>query len=158
MTVKITKDNLAKIAKNIDRLPKKYVVVGIPASEDSRQDGTINNAALGHIHENGSPVRNIPPRPTLVPGVRSVAGQCAAILRSGLEVGLTEPEKVEGSLNKAGLVAQTAVKKRITSSEGLQPLAAETIRARQRKGAMGERPLLRTGQFLNAFTYEIRKK
>ena len=52
----------------LKRLAKTAVYVGIAAgsNDDTRNDGGPSNHLLGFVHENGSPVNNIPPRPFLV--------------------------------------------------------------------------------------------
>ncbi|MDD1617199.1 MAG: hypothetical protein LUQ28_12105, partial [Methylococcaceae bacterium] len=60
------------------------------------------------------------------------------------------------SLTKAGIVAQNSVKATITKGEGFEPLAESTIKARQRKGFKGTKPLIRTGQLRNSITYIVK--
>lgn len=48
-----TKDNMAKLKKQLDELAKKEVLVGIPEDTSSRKDGGINNAELLYAHTHG---------------------------------------------------------------------------------------------------------
>lgn len=65
-------DNAQAILDALKSLTKKDVLVGIPAEDSDRDDVSFGNAGIGYINEYGSPAQNIPPRPHLVPGVKSV--------------------------------------------------------------------------------------
>lgn len=65
---------------------------------------------------------------------------------------------IEKANNKAGLVAQAAVKNTLRAGEGFPPLADATLAARKRAGFTGTKPLIWTGQLLNSVTYVIRKR
>lgn len=158
MSVTVTRDNAKNVIAAIQDMAKKHVLVGIPSSENGRNDGSIGNAALGAIHENGSGVRNIPARPFLKPGVAAAADQCVKVLKSAAQNAFTDKNAIDKGLNAAGLIAQASVKKRIVSQEGFTPLKAATLAARKRKGAKGEKALIRTGQLINSITYVVRKK
>ena len=159
-TVRVVQDKTAKLRDALRALQRDVVLVGIPAEDNNRNgDSPIGNAAIGYIQENGSPVNNIPPRPFLVPGVQSVADRCAELMAAGaaemLDGGAAAIEKAN---NKAGLVAQAAVKNTLRAGEGFPPLAPSTLAARERAGFTGTKPLIWTGQLLNSVTYVIRKR
>lgn len=158
MKVEVVKDITDKVLANIQEMAAKRLLIGIPAEKAPRKGDPITNAALGFIHENGSPARNIPARPFLVPGVRAATPKCLAVLKQAGKVSLTlGPEALDKGLNSAGLIAQSAVKKRIVSQEGFAPLQPGTIMARKRKGFKGEKTLIRTGQLLNSITYVVKE-
>ena len=156
-TVKVTVDETKNVLANIKAMLGKQVLVGIPDANAGRKDGAITNAALGYIHENGSPARNIPARPFLIPGVAAVKAKTVSILKRAAEDGLENPSAVDKGLNAAGLVAVASVKNRIRNGEGFAPLSEATIAERKRKGAKGTKPLIRTGQLLNSITYVVRE-
>lgn len=156
MTVKVTRDDAKALIANIEAMVGKRVLVGIPDTKDGRGDGPIGNAGLGYIHENGSPARNIPARPFLIPGVRSVEGKAAALLKAAAQAGKFEKGHIDKALHQTGLMAQAAVKNRIRTGEGFAPLDEKTIRARKRNGFKGTKPLIRTGQLMNSITYVLR--
>lgn len=81
MTITVLKDETETVLRNISALTGRRVLVGIPESTAERGDTKINNAMLGYIHEFGSPARNIPARPFLLPGVRSIKDKAAIILK-----------------------------------------------------------------------------
>ena len=65
----ITQDNLANIQKALHDLSRTTVHVGIPEEKSKRKSpDKMTNAALGYIHEYGSPANNIPARPWLKTG------------------------------------------------------------------------------------------
>lgn len=158
MSVKVTRDGLKNLMANIRKMDDKRLLVGIPGEENPRKGDPIGNAQLGYIHENGSAVRNIPPRPFLKPGVRASRKRCVDILRNAAKQGFTNPAAVEQGLNAAGLVAQASVKNTLKAGEGFEPLKPSTLAARKRKGYKGFSPLIRTGQLMNSITYVIRDK
>lgn len=152
----VTRDEVQNVIKNIEAMTGKRLLVGIPGDQAGRRDGAINNAALGYIHENGSPARNIPPRPFLVPGVEQAAPRAIQTLQRYAAQGLEDPTAVDKGLNAAGLIAQATVKARITNSVGFAPLSEKTLAQRRRGGAQGQKPLIRTGQLLNSITYVVK--
>jgi hypothetical protein len=170
-------NNAPAVEKALNDLTHRKVMVGIPSTDPSRS-GAITNAALGYIHEFGNPGRNIPARPFLVPGVRSVQPQSIAGLKRAAKAAMEgNNDLMEKQLEAIGQRAATAVKAKMTA--GLAPpLAASTVRARLRKtkagqkqlrklkaagtnltdwGAANLRPLIDTGQLRQAVTYVVRK-
>ena len=172
LTIKV--DRLKELAQSINELTGKAVLVGIPASEKDRDDdGPIDNANLGYLHETGSPANNIPARPFLVPGIEENAVAIERRLKRAAEVAMAKRGNVEAALEKVGMTAQAGVRRKITSGP-FEPLSNATLRARARRGrkgaqeeldrrARGEepgaesaKPLIDTGQLRNAINYVIR--
>ena len=164
MALQVTIDRVGDILKGLKTLEDQRVLVGIPANETERRpgpDGTtqpINNAALGYIHEHGSPEANIPARPHLMPAVASlkdyVTEQYAAAAKDAME---GKHERVSKRLNAMGLKAQAAVRQYIVDGE-FEPLAEATLAGRARRKVTRTKPLIDTGQMRNAYTYVIRKR
>lgn len=185
--VHVTKDLLKKVLKSIGELPRKDVLVGVPADNAPREDDDgqpINNAELGYIHETGSPTANIPARPHLVPGIEAQEKRIASYFKQAGQAAMDgDAGKQEKCLNAAGLVAVSSVRSII--QEGIPPaLADSTLRSRSRrkagkgvrinKGAgielaaraagvapasgSGSTPLIDTGNYLKSLTYVIREK
>lgn len=152
----ITRDEVANVLENIKAMVGKQVLIGIPGEKDGRRGDPMGNAALGYIHENGSPARNIPARPFLVPGVQEATPKAIEQLKKAAADGLDDPAAVDRGLNAAGLLAQSAVKNRIRNSVGFAPLSPKTLAKRRAKGAAGTKPLIRTGQLLNSITYVVK--
>lgn len=176
----VTKDILADVVRSINNLVKKDVLVGIPDTTAERNQGEdsgpINNATLGYIHENGSPARNIPARPFLVPGVADAQERIEQRLNKAAKAALgNQRRKSDDELEAAGMIARDSVKRKINSGE-FEPLSEATLRARAAKGRKGAkdelksraegnapnndnaRPLIDTGQLRNSINYVVRNK
>jgi len=169
-------DRTAKIAKDLDRLTRENVLVGVPGKTDKRKEGEVTNATLAFIHDQGSPAQNIPARPFMKPGIKAVQKQITSILRAGaMDVLSGQSGAAERALNKAGLTASSSIKNVI--NEGIAPpLKWSTVKGRLRnkiavKGAKAAlahggdmpdmadaKPLVATGQLRNSITYVIRDK
>ena len=153
-------DRLDEVLKSINGLVQKEVLVGVPDSTAGRKNEgePLSNAEIGYIMENGSPANNIPARPHLVPGVQDARPKFEPQLQKGVEAALDgDLEKVDRSLNRAGLVAQNSVRAKINSN--IQPkLGDSTLAARRRRGVMRENTLVDTAQYRNSITYVVRKK
>lgn len=159
--MKITTDNVAKVLATIQELAGKQVLVGIPASKATREEGDaepINNAQLGHIHEYGAPASNIPARPFLIPGVARAQESINGHLQKAAKAAMDgNEEKVDVELNATGLVAQAGARYEINNGD-LAPLSDRTLAERRKRGRTGIKPLIDTGQLRNAITYVIREK
>jgi hypothetical protein len=155
--VKITKDITKKVMLSLKKMGKRQVLVGVPQEADGRAGEPIGNAALAAIHEGGSPVRNIPARPFLIPGAEEASKDSIRILKNGARKAL-EGESFDKTLNIVGINAQSKVKLRIVNQVGFAPLKKGTIAARKRDGHKGEKALIRTGELLNSIKYVVREK
>lgn len=155
--VKVTVDKTAEVVKSVQALTGKQVMVGIPATNAYRPGETVTNAMLGYIHEFGSPAAHIPPRPFLIPGIESVKDQVVNRLQAAAKKALDgDVSAVDSALMQIGLLAQSAVQKKITDGPFV-PLAPATIAARKAKGHAGIKPLIDTGALRQAVSYVIRK-
>lgn len=160
--LKMTYDRVGKIQAALESLGKQRVLVGIPAENGGRtpepgSDEKINNAALGFIHENGSPAANIPARPFLMPGIRLAQEPIADLLESDIRSNLTTKgprRNPTQTLHAVGILAQNAVKKRLTDGPHA-PLHPYTIQKRKERGRKGTKPLIDTGQLRNSITYVV---
>ena len=161
--VKIVTDKTKLIELAMDALTKQSVYVGIPSSnnEPKQEPGepkrTIGNAALGYLHDNGVPERNIPARPSLKPGIKKAQDKIASIFRKAAQNAIAgNVAAVEKGLSAAGMVARDSVKNFIRA--GIPPALKEaTLAARRRRGRTGTTPLIDTAQLLNSYTYVVRK-
>lgn len=159
--VLIVTDHVAEIEAAIRALAQQQVLVGIPAEKagrDSEKGGEINNAALGYIHDRGMPTQNIPARPFLEVGIADADIEINAGMERAAGAALDgDISAVTKNLVAVGIVASTSVKMKIQSGPFV-PLKPATIRARQRAGFSGTKPLIRTGQLRNAVTFVLRKR
>lgn len=157
MSLTITKDSVAAFAAGVRAMMRREVYVGVPGETADRGE-PVNNAALAYIHDKGSALANIPARPFMEPGIRDVQDQITASLKSALDVAQLTPATLEQSLNRAGITAVVAIKKRIVSQEGFAPLKPSTLAARKRKGRNRTKALIDTGEMLNSIKHVVRDK
>ncbi|MGU3523845.1 hypothetical protein ACLBW2_12170 [Enterobacteriaceae bacterium C23F] len=185
--VTVRKDNSQAILDALKSLTKKEVLVGIPAEDSDREDVPFGNAGIGYVNEYGSPAQNIPPRPHLIPGVKSVEEQTVPQLKAAAQAALDgNVAGAERALNRAGTLAANGVRRYMTIT-GFTPLADSTVEARARRGRKGAkaelarrsadgklnainpdsgqlisnenvRPLIDTGQYRRAITHVVRDK
>lgn len=183
---KVVLDDTKKFFDGLNELVTKSVFVGIPSSNINREPApgeklTPNNAVIGYVQENGDPARNIPARPFLVPGIKSIQPEIITRLRAiGRAAMDGQPDKVKTLRMQLGIVAQRAIQKKITDGP-FQPLSEVTLQRRASrkfgKGAAGARrgakmelarraqglaagtdfarPLIDTGQLRRAINYVI---
>lgn len=187
--VKITKGNMAQVQDNLRLLANLEVLVGFPEDSTARDENPeddpdkrgITNAALGYIHDQGSPEVNIPARPFMIEGIEGAQASIEKALSGALKQGMRgNAIQMEQAMIAAGLTAKLAIQNKIT--EGIPPpLAEATLKKRARRGkkssiakaaqleldrrARGEDPtttiahtLIETGQLRNAVNYVIRAK
>ncbi|MGJ3536483.1 hypothetical protein [Citrobacter portucalensis] len=169
-------DSAQSILDALKSLTKKDVLVGIPAEDSDRDDVPFGNAGIGYINEYGSPAQNIPSRPHLVPGVKSVEDQTMPQLKAAAQAALEgDASGAERALNQAGSLAANGVRRYMTIT-GFTPLADSTVEARARRGRKGAKaelarraagespgtdlvkPLIDTGQYRRAITHVVRDK
>lgn len=148
-------DKVTNVLKSIESIKNNRVLVGIPQEENSRNDGKMTNSSIGYIHENGSPVNNIPARPFLATGVSKIKEEASRILADGALEAMNDGD-TKNALTKVGILATSSVKKTLQAGEGFEPLSESTLAQRQRRGFKGTKPLIRTGQLRNSITYVIR--
>jgi hypothetical protein len=171
MPVFVVLDKTQALFKSVRGLAKERVMVGIPSSTplggagpNQRSADPINNASLAYIHEFGAPGANIPARPFLVPGVANATQRVMPYLKAAGTAALDgKAALVDKNLHAAGLLAQAAVRAKITDGPFV-PLQPATIAGRSRRhggrkatGPGDVRPLIDTGQLRAAIGYVLRK-
>jgi phage gpG-like protein len=156
--VHITVDNLAQFDAALKIMQKREILVGVPQASGPRKSGKITNAQLALIHDKGSPSQNIPARPFMEPGIKSVSPQIEQkLLGVGQAVLDGDAVKAEQGMQAAGLIAQNGLRARINSN--IAPaLKPATLAARRRRGRTGTRTLIDTGSLRNSLTYVVKGK
>jgi hypothetical protein len=137
MPVTKTVDNTGAFERAIKALLKGQVLVGVPEGSDRAPEkgekSPPNNATIAYIQEYGAPEANIPARPFLLPGVESVTEAAAATYkRAATAVFSGDLSAADAAHTKVGLIAQTAIKKKILSGS-FAPLSERTLQARARR-------------------------
>ena len=155
-------DRVDEMIASVQELTRREILVGIPQATAGRQGEPggepVDNATLGYIHEFGSPDANIPPRPFLIPGVQEARDQIGKRLEAAARQAIDgNTEAMDDQMSAAGMVAQSAVRRKITEGPHT-PLSPRTLAKRRAKGRTGERPLIDTGQLRRSITYVVRDK
>lgn len=160
----VTQDRVDAMMASVQALVQKELLVGIPASTAARDpeagEPPIDNATLGYIHEFGAPAANIPARPFLIPGIQSATDRIGKRLQRAAEAAMDgDGDEVDAQYDAAGIIAQNAVRRRITDGPFV-PLKPATLAARKRRKPprTGEKPLLDTGQLRRSITYVVRTR
>ena len=155
VTVTRTGPGLAEIAKDIQKLDRSEILVGIQSKNAQRKDEKVNNAGLLFIHTHGSPLKHIPPRPVLEPAIeanRKLIEPHLIEAANNIFVGRTTQAVAE--MRKAGEAAVNAAQRWFTDSRNhWRPNAPSTIR---RKGSA--RPLIDTGALKGSISYVVRER
>lgn len=162
--LQVTRDFTKQLEETIKKFRKDTVVVGIPATDASREadpksktSSTISNAALLAINHFGSEKMGIPPRPVLSIGIRNAQDAIAEEFKKAAQNVLKKGQAaIDIYYERAGMIAANSVKKVINDEEGIQEPAENTIIDRLARGFKGTKALLVTGQLRNAITY-VRK-
>ena len=150
---------LNKWASQFNIISKFRLEIGVFTGKSHRKVQVgITNAELMFIHENGSPLRNIPARPVLQMTldyanknlVEPAVDKCVKII---LDNGPDET-LVERELNKLAIKLENYARKIIYSNDGrLAPNAPSVAKA---KG--GNHPLFNTGQLARSITCRVVKE
>lgn len=159
MKITITADKTLQKRRQFAELKKWYVAVGVPEKTATlgREIGE-SNAALANIHENGSPARNIPPRPFLQVSLEKDKQNLNALLSATSRDFCDGKLSVDQTYTLIGLHAQNTVKTYLKQSSNFTPLKAATIAARKKRGHQGEKPLIDTAQLLNSIDFDVRRR
>lgn len=137
LSVTQTADHAALLRRAMTLLTRQDVLVGIPAEKAARKgdgDGEpAGNALIGYVQEHGSPARNIPARPFLVPGITSVQDQVAGLMADAARAALRgDPAGVVATQNRIGLMAVNAVGAQFVDNDW-PALAPQTLAGRWRE-------------------------
>ncbi|KEI75881.1 hypothetical protein [Clostridium botulinum] len=105
-----------------------------------------------YVHENGSPLWNVPPRPVLEPAMdnskETISKQMKQVAISALDGNNLTPE-----LEKVGMLGQNIARDWFTSTENnWAKNSKDTIK---RKGS--DKPLIDTGELRKSITYTIKE-
>lgn len=146
----------------------KYVKVGIPGTVLDPEEG-VPLALIGLVMEFGSPSKGIPERPSLVPATRKGKPDFVRLNKRNLDKIMTDDLTLDKALGQLGAMAVGKVQKEILNGTFV-PLKPATIAARKRRLTAGyksalasaqgkplalDKPLVDTGNFLAAFTYQV---
>lgn len=150
---------LTEIEKMFEKLPTYVIELGVFSMDSHRKETVkvgLTNAELMFIHENGSPLHNLPARPVLqmtidyanTELVKPTMDRCIELFLASFDESVIETE-----LEKLCLKMEKYARKIIYSNDGrLAPNAPSTI---ARKG--DNHPLFDTGQLARSITCKLVK-
>jgi hypothetical protein len=160
---KVTIDKMSLIRSALSELEQYQVKIGYPyeyrerevmATDELRREGvTATNPELAYINEYGDPALNIPPRPTLIPGIYSAMPTIIRLLGPAIREVLTKGSPRD-SLIIMGRTGRNAVRAYILFG-AVRGLAGATLWYRLRAGISLTTPLIETGRMRNALSYMI---
>jgi hypothetical protein len=190
--VTITKDLTGDIMKSLNDLAKKTACIGVPDSTehpDSKitnaqlvyvhTNGVRDNKMIKemqhdlidkpyseahelYVHEHGSPLWKVPPRPILEPAMEANKEPIAELMKDAAIVAL-EGRDINPSLNEIGLQGQNIARGWFTDSRNdWEPNADSTINGWMSpwgkffKGKGSNQPLINTGELRKSITYVIK--
>ena len=144
--------------KAIDSMKSSMTLVGIPQTDNSRQEqGPIGNAGILFINEFGSPGQNIPARPVMAIGIKNAQPALADEFKKCAQDALS---KGFGALDvyyeRVGIIASNSIKKAINDQDGIDGPSEATLKSRKSRGFNGTKALVVTGQMRNAITYVVK--
>ena len=149
--------------KILEILNNYRIEIGVFSSDKERTEEEekvslgITNAELMYIHENGSPVRNIPPRPVLEMTINYCRDNLLdktidKIINNVLNNNWKEKE-IESELNKLCVRLQNYARDIIYLNDGrLAPNSPAVAKAKK-----GNHPLFDTGQLARSITCQLVK-
>lgn len=150
---RVVNGGLVGLVGRLTSLAKREVLVGIPAEENSRDSGEINNAQLLYIHTHGSPLRHIPARPVIEPAIEYAKGRITRELQRAITAAADgDVDGAEQGLERTGMAAQNACRAWFTNPDNhWAPNSPITI---AHKGS--SRPLIDTGSLRKSIIYVVR--
>ena len=113
----IIKNDTQRIVSQIQALAGQAVYAGVPSDKTDRTGAGAGspptNAEIAYWMEFGVPSKNIPARPSIVPGVKMALGRIIRHLKDGAKDTLDtgDPAGVTEGLHKAGIEAVSSIKR-----------------------------------------------
>ncbi len=150
---------LSELRARAEELERFKVFVGW--LESARYDDGTPIAGVAAVHEYGSPIRRIPPRPYLRTAKEENRESWKKLVDFVSKQILSGNMKVEDALEMFGLKISGDIKKAIKNISS-PALKQKTIANRLRKKADGktvgnlDKPLIETAIMINSVTYEVK--
>ncbi len=163
MTFKEETSQIASRLRCLEKLKNISVEVGLPEDAPSR------SRFLLALHERGSPIMHIPPRPVVGPGLSQARDEMAAALAAGCEAAAAGDESgLAAAFDSAGEAGVRGIRDYIDAGVP-PPNAPVTVSggwvynrvARVGVHVSGKgfnKPLYDTGELYNSFDYEVKEK
>ena len=156
-------DALSALSKSLDRLRKTTVEVGLPAGASARSRWLLA------LHQRGSPIMRIPPRPVVEPALAQADVQDAisAALLSACEAAYAGDEAgIDLGFDQAGQTGVRGIRDYIDAGikPGNAPVTVSGGWVYNRVAHKGvsvsgkgfDKPMYHTGELYNSFDYEVK--
>lgn len=149
---------MANFKAQAKKMDGDQVKIGLPAgkkhkaSRKGKKQEVLPVAAIGAVHEFGSPSRGIPERPWLRPGIRSGKPDYNRLNKLNITKIMRNEMSPKTALAQLGAMAVGKVQKFIRAGH-FKKLKPATIK---RKGSSA--PLIDTGQMIQSIVFEVGEK
>lgn len=150
-----------KESELIESLSKYSIEIGVISEDTGRKETVsygITNAELMQIHENGSPIKNIPARPVLDLTIMWTEQHLIKRVLDSIIEGVFEKNwgkvEIERELSRMCIRMENHAREIIYDNDGT--LAPNSPRVAKRK--KGNHPLFDTGQLARSITCRLRVK
>ncbi len=163
LSIKENAEQITKILEAAEKLQKTTVEVGLPENASAR------NRFLLALHQRGSPIMRIPPRPIIGPALGSAEAQSAmteALISSCEAAAEGDVSGVTKGFEDAGEAGVKAIKNYIDSgiAPGNSPVTVSGGWIYNRVAKEGvlvsgkgfDKPMYATGELYNSFSFEVK--
>lgn len=158
--VKVITDNISKQIEALEFIKDNSVYVGIQQKDTTRDGDDVTNAELLFIHTNGSPARNIPPRPVIEPALKDDKERLGDMMKKAAQYVFSGNfGEALRQLELVGHRGQKDARDWFYNPKNNWPLnSPEVIQEKMRKGATDPKPLIDTNEMHKAITYFVKTK
>lgn len=151
----MVEDIVGDVLKEFEKLPSYDLELGVISSNTSRKDTSgVTNAELMFIHENGSPLNNIPARPILDITINYVNKELLDKIIDKSIIAFNknfDENEFKKELEKNAIRIENISRKIIYANKGI--LVPNSPRVAKAKG--GNHPLFDTGQLARSITCRV---
>ncbi len=164
LSIKENAEQITKILEAAEKLQKTTVEVGLPENASAR------NRFLLALHQRGSPIMRIPPRPIIGPALGSADAKSAmteALLTSCEAAAAGDTAGITKGFENAGEAGVKAIRGYIDGgiSPGNSPVTISGGWIYNRAAKEGvlvsgkgfDKPMYATGELYNAFSFEVKE-
>lgn len=172
MALKVVGAGFPLVVRAVLAMSRERVLIGIPADGPARtpdpdEPNPPSNAQIAYVMETGSPVRNIPARPFLMPGIANAQPAAIAEMKkaavaalkdvAALKTTASNGGAIRDGLERVGQIGAAAVRQKMIDGPFV-PLAGYTVAKRLKKGRNYDTPLIDTTQLYYSVTHRVEKK
>lgn len=125
---------------------------------DIKSGTSYSKAYEFYVHEHGSPLWHVPPRPVLAPAIENSKELIAEKMR-GIFQNILDGKNISGELGEVGMLGQNIARAWFDNPENKWPPNSPlTVKIKNKKKSGEAKPLINTGELRKSITYVIRDK